>query len=92
MSDYTPSTEAVRARYSMQEPVQDMLGAEFDRWLQAHDRDVVAAERERVLAEVRAGIKALEPDSGPVFDMIYRGTALAVLDRMAVPAEQKASE
>lgn len=37
--EYTPTTAAVKDRYSMQEPVQELLKAEFDRWLAAHDQE-----------------------------------------------------
>ena len=40
MSEYTPTTEAVRERYSMQEPVQHLLRDEFDRWLTAHNAEI----------------------------------------------------
>lgn len=47
MSDYTPDTERVRYAYAHSVMVsgpemRNELAAEFDRWLEAHDREVQA--------------------------------------------------
>lgn len=42
MSNYTPSTEAIRVRYASIVPNFDLAAAEFDRWLAAHDAEVRA--------------------------------------------------
>lgn len=72
MSEYTPTTKDVREVWIYAQDIthdegEDFHGAEFDRWLAAHD------------AEVRAGVVAEEPeweygfqlresDSGDVYD------------------------
>jgi hypothetical protein len=51
MSDYTPTTEDVRARHAARDTAGFDAGASaFDRWLAAHD------------AEVRARVAAEEPE------------------------------
>lgn len=50
---YTPTTEAVRERYSMQEPVQEILRAEFDRWFL---QEIERAEYSGYLRAVREGL------------------------------------
>lgn len=51
MSDYVPTTNAVRSFYiGIRKQPDDEAAAEFDRWLTAHDRKV-AAEALREAAE-----------------------------------------
>lgn len=71
---YTPTTAAVRERYSMQEPVQGLLRAEFDRWLAAHDVQVAqqalldAADLLRPHSTIRA---FLAHQAGPSVDAAW---------------------
>ena len=55
MAEYTPTTEEVRADYlqtsSWRIPHRD-LGAAFDRWLAAHDREVAAFALESAREDV----------------------------------------
>lgn len=60
MSDYTPTTEQVREEYidgrydpGFSDRLYEEGGAEFDRWLEAHDREV----EERVLTIVAEGFR-----------------------------------
>lgn len=95
MSDeYTPTTAEVRAMYITGTPPHRVSvrqgGEEFDRWITTHDaalvarsrqvvETAVAAERERVLAEIREGIegKFLDREVGlPSLNAVR-----AVLDR-----------
>lgn len=75
MSEYTPTTKDVRevwiyAHIITHDEGEDFHGAEFDRWLAAHD------------AEVRAGVVAEEPEGfyvipnrdAPDQDSLWDGT------------------
>ena len=46
MSEYTPTTDEVRAEYvqnrAIRVPTTTAVASEFDRWLAAHDREVKA--------------------------------------------------
>ena len=64
MSDYTPSTEDVRARYHLAgvsdtapqfliDRGRKVYYDEFDRWLAAHDREVRASDREALADRAR---------------------------------------
>lgn len=57
--DFTPTTDLVRKRYSMQKPYRDRLRAEFDRWLDAHD-DQIRAEYEARRAPAPVVIKNID--------------------------------
>jgi hypothetical protein len=70
MSEYTPTTEEMRALYTAERldgphldgfpaPTIQQAEAEFDRWLAAHD------------ADVRAGVVAEEPTAHDLLDAIY---------------------
>lgn len=55
MSEYTPTTDDVRAEYIDRNmfPFDRRMAREaFDRWLATHDAEVVAAERERIIADM----------------------------------------
>lgn len=47
MSEYTPTTEEVRAQWGYNYPDYNNTPEEFDRWLAQHDAEVAKAERER---------------------------------------------
>ncbi|MGX1932060.1 hypothetical protein [Microbacterium resistens] len=70
MSDYTPTTEEVRADYadrggSLRSPIQRW--AEFDRWLNAHDAEVrAAALAEQGTEEWEYGYELIESDTRDV--------------------------
>ena len=54
MSDYTPTTDYIRATYSDSniDDFQDELQAEFDRWLTAHDDATRIAVLEEAAVDV----------------------------------------
>ncbi|MBW1639254.1 hypothetical protein G3H63_09240 [Microbacterium resistens] len=87
MSDYTPTTEQIRAGY-IGEPEHFMdkaVGEEFDRWLAAHDAEVQErADRWKAAADsadalLRAVMDALSirPDQDPVIEARRISVALA---------------
>jgi len=51
MTEHTPTTEDVRKRYTFHASGirHPEYAAEFDRWLEQHDREVACAERSRLL-------------------------------------------
>ncbi len=63
MSEYTPTTEEVRAEFvtnkALRMPTTWRGADEFDRWLAAHDAEVRAAERERIIQDMQ---KRSHPD------------------------------
>jgi len=86
MSHYTPTTNEVRTGFAVDEFgywFEDGQGAEFDRWLTAHDAEVtaqaVAAERQAIAGLVtrRSGHYAFHPE-GPVASMALHELAQAI--------------
>lgn len=68
MSEYTPTTEEVRGGYAydgwLHKPVQVRLNG-FDRWLEAHDREVKA----QALQEAADRLEALDkPWESPLYE------------------------
>ena len=52
MSDYTPTTEEVKANYALvgdDEVVNSINEQKFDRWLEQHDAEVAKATEERII-------------------------------------------
>ena len=72
MSDYTPTTEEIKAKYTMPEccEVCQTEAAEFDRWL----AEVKAQERERI-------IKLLEDTPATRTTWIDDGISVYALDK-----------
>lgn len=61
---YTPSTDEIRGNYIEDglygEFNQSMAEAEFDRWLAAHDAEVRAEERARIVAAIDTALQNAE--------------------------------
>ena len=76
MTDYTPTTEQVRNGWIDNGTHEERDGAEFDRWLAAHDAQVAA----KALRDAADALDALTPETIPddprwTCDLGYHGEA-----------------